>query len=110
MPDSDPVHEGDRVLLHPMITGLSDLAWGEVEIVDVVEDPTSLPRNAGPAYPYRVGYRVDGVITGEGAASQRGTLWLNADGHDPVVGVRRINSAALGEPRSGDIASGPPGT
>ncbi|NQX37121.1 hypothetical protein [Herbiconiux sp. VKM Ac-2851] len=91
----DPIHEGDRLLLHPMITGLSDLAWGEVEIVDVVEDPTSLPWNAGPAYPYRVGYRVD-VTSDEGAASHRGTLWLNADGHDPVVGVRRIDSAALG--------------
>lgn len=45
MPDRNTgaVREGDRLLLHPMITGLTELAWGEVEIVDHVEDPTSFP-------------------------------------------------------------------
>ena len=66
MPDAGgPVREGDRLLLDPTITSLAALAWAEVEILDYVEDPTSFPWNSGPAYPYRIGFRVD-VVTDDG--------------------------------------------
>lgn len=95
MPDRNgPVSKGDRVLLHPSITSLAELTWGEVEIVDHVEDPTSLPWNAGPAFPYRVGFRVDMVTKGDVVTAGYGTIWLNAEGNDPVGGVRRIGFAA----------------
>ena len=95
MPDrSGPVSRGDRLLLHPNITSLAEPAWGEVEIVEHVEDPTPLPWNAGRDYPYRVGFRVDRVTKRDGVTSGRGMVWLNAEGHDPVGGVRRIDFGA----------------
>jgi hypothetical protein len=60
-----------------------------VEIIDHVEDPTSVPWNAGPAFPYRIGFRVD-VVTDDGVRPGRGTLWLDAEGHHATGGVLRI--------------------
>ncbi|MET0885511.1 MAG: hypothetical protein ABWX92_03585 [Mycetocola sp.] len=94
MPDSDPVHAGDRLLLHPLTTSLRQLTWAEVELVEYVQDPGPLPWNAGPTFPYRVGYRV--LSSDGGMTHQRGTLWLDAGGHDPVVGVRRIDARTGG--------------
>jgi len=87
---SAPVKSGDRLLLHPSITGFTELAQGEVETVEHVEDPTSIPWSAGPAYPYRIHFRVDTVTAGGNASPRYATLWLNDDGHDPVGGVRDI--------------------
>jgi hypothetical protein len=88
-----PVSAGDRFLLRPHITGLAEPAWGEVEIVEHVDDPTSFPWNAGRDYPYRVGFRVDSPAKRDGL-TPRGMVWLNVEGHDPVGGVHRIEFAA----------------
>jgi hypothetical protein len=77
-----------------MITGLADFTWGEVEVVDYVEDPTSFPWNAGPDYPFRVGYHVDMITKDGGVTLRNGMFWLDAEGHDPVAGVRRIGFTA----------------
>ena len=95
MPEHDaPVSTGDRFLLRPHITGLAEPAWSEVGIVDHVDDPTSFPWNAGRDYPYRVGFRVDRLTKRDGLTPGRGTIWLNAEGHDAIGGVERIDFAA----------------
>ena len=83
-----PVSSGDRLLLHPSITGLAELAQGQVE------DPTSIQWSVGPAYPYRIHFRVDTVTDSGNASPRYATLWLNDDGQDPVGGVRGIYPAA----------------
>jgi hypothetical protein len=95
VPEHDaPVSTGDRFLLRPHITGLAEPAWGEVEIVEHVDDPTSFPWNAGRDYPYRVGFRVDRPTKQGGLSPRRGMIWLNAEGHDAMEGVGRIDFAA----------------
>lgn len=85
------VRVGDRLLLQPAATGLADFAWAEVELVDFVEEPSGFPWAAGPGFPYRVAYRIDVMSDDPAGAIRRGVVWLDADGHDPVVGVRRID-------------------
>jgi hypothetical protein len=85
------VKAGDLLLLHPQLTGLGYFAWAEVELVDFVEDPSSVPWNAGPNFPYRVGFRVDRSGEGGVTISTRGVVWLDDAGRDVTLSVRRID-------------------
>ncbi|HWS49535.1 MAG TPA: hypothetical protein VN241_00865 [Microbacterium sp.] len=91
-PDA-PVGAGDRLLLHPSVTGLGELAWAVVDFVQHVAEPGDLPWNAGPGFPYRVGFHLRFPEDDGRSSTRLGVVWMNSAGSDPVVGVRRIARA-----------------
>lgn len=87
--DQRPVRQGDSLLLAPSITGLDSSRWAVVDQVEYVADPVGLPWNAGPAYPYRVGYRIRQTQPADTSSGQLGTVWLDAAGLHPGDGVQQ---------------------
>jgi hypothetical protein len=84
-----PVQVGGRVLVDYVLTGVAGLTWVTAETVDQHRDPGDLPWNDGPAFPFRIGYRLDADPPRRPEA--RGVLWLAADATAASGAVRSID-------------------
>lgn len=92
-PEKSPVRPGDRLLLDPSYTSLEFPAWATVEIVERADEPLAHPWNAGPNFPYRVGFAVDPVTV-----HLKGTVWLDESSRDASNVIREIVRATMPGP------------
>ena len=92
--EPSPVRPGDTLLLDASMTGLDASCWAIVDQVEYEGNPSELPWNAGPSYPYRVGYRVLNKQSTHSTVLRLGTVWLDAAGRDSSNGIERIRRLA----------------
>lgn len=92
--DTHPaLDRGTRLHLAPEHTGLDQDAWAVVEQVEYVANPSQFPWNAGPAFPWRVGYRITVIHDSGDVLEPLGIIWVDENARDPRGALVRIEPA-----------------